>query len=140
MITISRACGRVKAAGSLRYVFRVKLAILPWPVREESRPSMRQIERELEADMTCTRREFERASMEFHRQLSAVDEIPPQDAIVALENASKHRQYAYERYLEALGRFTDFAARGIIPTWDREPAQERDRDRESDPKSNKASG
>lgn len=79
--------------------------------------TLRQIERQLEADLSYTRREFEQASRVLSQEVAAIDEIPPQDGIVNLGNARKLVNLAHASYLEALERFTQFVAHGAIPSW-----------------------
>lgn len=95
----------------------------------------REIERELEADLSYNRHEFERASRVFTQEVTASGEIPAPDGAVHLGNARKLVELAHVRYLEALQRFTEFAARGTIPSSYGHTAEEAG----SDPLSTKAS-
>ncbi|MBZ5594349.1 MAG: hypothetical protein LAP39_19080 [Acidobacteriia bacterium] len=97
--------------------------------------TLRQIERDLEADLSYARREFEQASRAFNLEATASSEIPPQDGIVNLGNARKLVALAHASYLEALQRFTEFAAHGTIPSSYRQTAEEL----ATDPLSNSAS-
>jgi hypothetical protein len=77
--------------------------------------TQRQIERELEAELSYARRVFERASRNLAEQVSAISEMPPQDGVVCLRSARQQVDLAYAGYQEALRRFTEFAAHGTIP-------------------------
>ena len=88
----------------------------------------RQIERKLEADLSCARREFERASREFSLEVGAIGEIPPQDGIVNLENARQQVDLAHNRYRKALQSFTEFAAHGTVPVDHSQPTGENNDD------------
>ena len=93
--------------------------------------TVRQMERELEADLSTTRREFEEASRVLNHQIVAIGEITPQNGTLSLEDARKLTELARANYREALKRFTEFAAYGTIPTANGQPGEE-DTDANSD--------
>jgi len=84
---------------------------------DASRPkTQRQIERELEADLSYARRVFEQASRVLNQQLNACDDMSPQDGVVHLRSVRPQAELAYASYQVALRRFTEFAAHGTIPS------------------------
>jgi len=94
--------------------------------------TQRQIERELEAELSFTRRVFEQASRILAKQVTAVSEIPPQFGVVCLTSARQQVDLAYAGYQEALRRFTEFAAYGTIPPSLSQPAAHKGTDPLSD--------
>jgi len=86
--------------------------------------TLRQIERELEADLSYARREFAQASRKLRHEITKIGEIPPQDGIVNLENARALVDLAYANNREALRRFTEFAIHGTIPSGYSQTAEE----------------
>ena len=94
--------------------------------------TVRQMERDLEADLSSARREFEQASRVLNHQITAIGEIPPQNETLSLADARKLTELAHANYREALKRFTEFAAYGTIPTPNGHPGKEEDTDSHSD--------
>ena len=77
--------------------------------------TQRQIERELEAELSHARRVFERVSRTVNQSAIDAGEIPPQDGALYLRSAREEADRAYADYREALWKFTEFAARGTVP-------------------------
>jgi hypothetical protein len=68
--------------------------------------TLRQIERELVADMDNARRDYERICRELNSA---------RDTLINPENAATVRDLAHVHYRRALQRFTDFVAHGKFP-------------------------
>jgi len=91
---------------------------------DASRPkTQREIERGLEAELSYARRVFEQASHVLTQQLTASQDMSPQDWVVYLRSMRQQADQAYANYQVALRRFTEFAAYGTIPSSTEKPAE-----------------